>query len=129
MIKSNNPGIDYSILFIYFKDLPKAMEFYEGVMGFELVIDQGWTKIYQTSDSGMVGLVDGARGFHKANDIKPLIQCFRVPDVDAWYKHIKGKGIVPIKELKENPDLGIKAFLFEDPEGHTIEIQSVLKSV
>ncbi len=83
MITNNNLGIDFSILFIYFKDLPKAMEFYENVMGFKLVIDQGWTKIYQTSDSGMVGLVDGSRGFHKPNDVKPLIQCFRVPDVDA----------------------------------------------
>lgn len=127
MIQNNNPGIDYSILFIYFNNLPKAMEFYENVMGFKLVIDQGWTKIYQTSESGMVGLVDGSRGFHKPNDIKPLIQCFRVPNVEAWYKHITDKGITPIKDLKESPDLGIKAFLFEDPEGHTIEIQSVLK--
>lgn len=127
MYQANNPGINYSILFIYFRDLPKAMKFYEDVMGFKLTIDQGWTKIYQTSDSGMVGLVDGNRGFHKANDIKPLIQCYRVPDAEEWYKFILDKGIKPIHELKESEELGIKAFLIEDPEGHTIEIQSVIR--
>jgi lactoylglutathione lyase len=122
--QAKNPGIDLSIVFIYFRDLPKAMEFYENVMGFELAIDQGFVKIYRTSTSGMVGLVDEVRGFHKASDPKPIILCFRVPDVDEWYRFIKAKGIEMCREIKTNPELKIRAFLFEDPEGHVVEIQS-----
>jgi len=125
-IKANNPGVDMSIVFIYFNDVPKAMSFYEDVMGFTLAIDQGWCKIYQTSNSGYVGLVDGNRGYHKASETKPIILCFRVPNVDEWYVFIKAKGIHIHHDLKKNEEMKIRAFLFDDPEGHVIEVQSAV---
>lgn len=121
-----NPGVDLNITFIYFNDLQKAMRFYEDVMGFELLIDQGWCKIYQSSVTGCVGLVDGARGHHKASETKPIILCFRVPDVDAWYAYLKEKGVEITHDIKTNPELKIRAFLTRDPEGHTVEIQSAV---
>lgn len=122
-----NPGVDLNITFIYFNDLEKAMRFYEDVMGFELLIDQGWCKIYQSSASGCVGLVDGSRGHHKASETKPIILCFRVPDVDAWYAYLKGKGAEITHEIKTNHELKIRAFLTRDPEGHTVELQSAVE--
>ena len=126
MIEKKNPGIDMNIVFIYFNDLAKAMNFYEDVLGFTLAIDQGWTKIYQSSTSGFIGLVDGKRGYHKASEVKPIILCFRVPDVDAWYKHIQSHGVPMLKEIKNSDELHIRAFLIQDPEGHTLEFQSVI---
>ena len=126
MVDNKNPGIDMNIVFIYFNDLSKAIDFYENVLGFTLAIDQGWTKIYQSSTSGYIGLVDGKRGFHKASETKPLILCFRVPDVDAWYHHFQAKGVPILKEIKNSAELHIRAFLIEDPEGHTLEFQSVI---
>jgi uncharacterized glyoxalase superfamily protein PhnB len=35
-------GVKGLIPWLYYRDLPKAMEFYEEVMGFEMVVDQGW---------------------------------------------------------------------------------------
>ena len=126
MAEKKNPGIDMNIVFIYFNDLAKAMDFYEDVLGFTLAIDQGWTKIYQSSTSGYIGLVDSKRGFHKASEIKPIILCFRVPDVDAWYTHLQSKGVPMLKDIKTSEELHIRAFLIEDPEGHTLEFQSVI---
>ena len=123
-LTNRNPGVDMAITFIYFKDLPKAMDFYENVMGFSLAIDQGFCKIYQASANGYVGLVDEARGFHKASDIKPIILCFRVPDVDAWYEFIKAKGVEIFRDIKTIPEEKIRVFLIHDPEGHVVEIQS-----
>ena len=37
-------------------------QFYEEVLGYRMVADQGWTKIYQTSSTGFIGLVDERRG-------------------------------------------------------------------
>jgi lactoylglutathione lyase len=124
--QAKNPGIDKSITFIYFNDLPKAIDFYEQVMGFTLEIDQGWTKIYRASATGYVGLVDGQRGFHKPSDTKPIILCFRVPDVDEWYEFIKAKGVEIFKDIKSSSELKIRAFLIHDPESHVVEIQSVI---
>ena len=36
-----------AITFLYYRDLPRAMAFYEDVLGLELAIDQGWSKIYR----------------------------------------------------------------------------------
>ncbi len=114
------------ITFIYFVDLPKAMRFYEDVMGFELEIDQGWSKIYRVTPNGYVGLVDETRGSHRANAIKPVQICMRVEDVDAWYAYILGLGIAVKRPPRSNEELKIRAFVLYDPEGYQIEIQSAL---
>lgn len=51
-----------SITWTYHKDLLGMQRFYEELLGFTLVADQGWTKIYQTSHGGFIGLVDERRG-------------------------------------------------------------------
>lgn len=122
--KFNNPGVDLNITFIYFRDMPRAIDFYNNVLGFEVEIDQGWCKIFQVSGTGYIGLVDETRGFFRASDTKPVMLCLRVPDVDAWYEFITKKGVKLLREIKDSPTLHIRAFVFPDPEGHAIEIQS-----
>lgn len=122
--KFNNPGVDLNITFIYFRDMPRAIDFYQNTLGFEVAIDQGWCKIFQVSGTGHIGLVDETRGFFRASDTKPVMLCLRVPDVDAWYTFIQEKGVKVLKEIKNSEALHIRAFLFQDPEGHVIEIQS-----
>lgn len=51
-----------SITWTYHNDLLKMQKFYEEDLGFRMVADQGWTKIYQTSSNGYIGLVDERRG-------------------------------------------------------------------
>ena len=51
-----------SITWTYHNDLLKMQQFYEEVLGFRMVADQGWTKIFQTSSAGFIGLVDERRG-------------------------------------------------------------------
>lgn len=61
-----------SITWTYHKDLLKMQKFYEEVLGFQLVADQGWTKIYQTSSNGFIGLVDERRGMENYADDKAV---------------------------------------------------------
>ncbi|MCU0818217.1 MAG: VOC family protein [Beijerinckiaceae bacterium] len=114
------------ITFLYYVDLPRAMRFYEDVMGLKLEIDQGWSKIYRVTPNGYVGLVDETRGSHRANPIKPVQICMRVADVDAWAEYIKGQGIEILRGPRSNEELKIRAFIFNDPEGYQLEIQSAL---
>ena len=118
--------IELAITFIYFHDLPRAMAFYENVLGLELVIDQGWSKIYKISAGAHVGLVDQAVGMHRANEVKPVQLCIRVADVDAWHAWITRCDVQGLTVPKSNSQLGIRAFVFNDPEGYQIEVQSVL---
>lgn len=121
-------GARLAITFIYCRDLPRAMRFYEDVMGLSLAIDQGWCKIYRLCEGAHLGLVDETRGLHRWASEKPVQICLRVADVDGWYGFIKGLATEAHSEMFDNENLGIRAFVFDDPEGYQIEIQSATRA-
>lgn len=117
-------GIVLAITFQYYRDLPTAMAFYENVLGFELFIDQGWSKIYRIDGQAHVGLVDEARGMQNWAENKTVQICLRVPNVDAWYAWAQSQGVAGMTELRDSEELGIRAFAMNDPEGYQIEVQT-----
>lgn len=117
-----------AITFFYYRDLPAAMTFYEDVLGLTLAIDQGWCKIYAICPGAHVGLVDEARGMNKWAADKPVQLCIRVADVDAWYAFAMDRQLDNLSKLFVNDTLGIRAFVFTDPEGYQIEMQSATRA-
>lgn len=115
--------IDKAITFFYYKDLERAASFYQDVMGFELAIDQGWSKIFKISGNAYLGVVDEKKGAHRANVIKPVELTICVDDPDAWYEHLKSKDIETINEPHDYEPLNLRLFLLKDPEGYLLEIQ------
>ena len=120
-------GPTLSATFLYYRDLKQAMAFYERVLGVELAIDQGWCKIYNVAGAAHIGLVDESRGSHRAADVKPVQFMIRVPDVEAWHAWVATQGVDALTNPRSNEALGIRAFVFNDPEGYQIEIQSALR--
>lgn len=116
-----------AITFLYYRDLATAMRFYEDVLGLTLAIDQGWCKIYRLCPGAHVGLVDEARGMHKWAETRPVQLCLRVADVDAWYAYAQEMALPNLSRLFVNDQLGIRAFVFDDPEGYQIEIQTATR--
>lgn len=116
-----------AITFLYYRDLATAMRFYEDVLGLTLAIDQGWCKIYRLCHGSHVGLVDEARGMHKWAETRPVQLCLRVADVDAWYSYAQEMNLPNLSRLFVNDQLGIRAFVFDDPEGYQIEIQTATR--
>ncbi|UCH56912.1 MAG: VOC family protein [Candidatus Bathyarchaeota archaeon] len=118
--------IEGLITFLYYGDLERAMRFYEDILRLEKTVDQGWAKIYRVADAAHVGLVDGERGYHRPSPEKPVMITILVSDVDSWYAHFVDRGVKTLGAPRDNPDLRIRAFLLEDPEGYVIEIQRFL---
>lgn len=116
-----------AITFFYYRDLPAAMAFYEDVMGLALAIDQGWCKIYSICPGAHVGLVDETRGMNKWAAVKPVQLCIRVEDVDAWFACATHLKLDNLSDLFVNDALGIRAFVFTDPEGYQIEMQTATR--
>ena len=121
-------AVELTITFYYYRDLAGSEAFYRDVMGFPLAIDQGWAKIMAIGGGAHVGLVDEAKGMHKAAPVKPVQLCIRVPDVDGWYDYLQEVGVAGLSELFVNDEIGIRAFVFEDPEGYQIELQSATRA-
>lgn len=131
--KASKPAVErpegvpeLAITFLYFRDLPGAMAFYERVLGARLAIDQGWSKIYNITGAAHLGLVDETRGAKRASDAKPVQFCIRVGDVDAWHRWVSACDVANLTEPRESAQLGIRAFMFDDPEGYQIEIQTAI---
>jgi predicted enzyme related to lactoylglutathione lyase len=117
-------GFQANITWLYYKDLPRAMRFYEDVMGLTLTIDQGWAKVYQVSPTSFVGLVDETRGMHRASDTKPVAVAFVTPDVDQWHRWLTSQGVTVKGDSKDSANLPILGFVALDPEGYTLEFET-----
>ena len=116
-----------AITFLYYRDLTRAEAYYRDVLGLPLVIDQGFAKIFRLADGAHVGLVDEARGMNNWQETKCVQLCLRVPDVEAWYAWAQEVGLDELSQLFVNDTIGIRAFVFRDPEGYQIEVQSATR--
>lgn len=116
-----------AITFLYYRDLARAETFYRDVLGLPLAIDQGFAKIFRLADGAHVGLVDEARGMNDWQEAKCVQLCLRVPDVEAWHAWAQDAGLNELSQLFVNETIGIRAFVFRDPEGYQIEVQSATR--
>ena len=118
-----SPSVDGLLTFFYYKDMASVGEFYEKIMGFELVQDQKWAKIFKVADNAFMGCVDGNIGYHKHDPTKPVMLTVIVDDPDAWYEHFMENGVETLNKPHDDVELNMRIFLLHDPEGYVIEIQ------
>ena len=115
------------ITFLYYKGLAPAQQFYEDIMGFELVEDQGWAKIYRVSGNAFVGLVDEKRGSLKVQENSAVMLTLVSDDVRGWYNYLREKGVEFVREFGVSEEIQIEYFFIRDPGGYIIEIEKFLK--
>jgi catechol 2,3-dioxygenase-like lactoylglutathione lyase family enzyme len=73
-------GFQATVLWFYYRDMARAVAFSEETLGFDLVVDQGWAKIYAlpvAAGTAFFGPVDAARGMHGFTDEKAVALAFR----------------------------------------------------
>ncbi len=121
-------GFHGSITWLYHKDLLKIQNFYEDVLGLDLVADQGWTKIYKGSSTGFIGLVDERRGMRDYADKKAVNMSFVLEDVEGWYNYVDAEEVMPIRNngLSTGPDNMYKAFVAFGPELYYYEFDQFM---
>lgn len=119
--------IQSQITFLYYHDLTAIVAFYEHVLGFDLVEDQGWAKIYRITDRSFIGLVDGTRGFRTPKAESAVLVTLAVEDVEGWYEYLRAQGVKILRELDEYPEIGVRCFFFEDPGGYAYEVEHFLR--
>ncbi|SDZ48315.1 Uncharacterized conserved protein PhnB, glyoxalase superfamily [Asanoa ishikariensis] len=95
-----------------------AKAFYTGVLGLEVVMDQGW----------IVTLADPERPHvqvslmtHDATAPVVPAASIQVDDVDAAYEAARAAGAEIVHELTDEP-WGVRRFFVRDPDGHVINV-------
>ena len=122
----NKSQVGSQITFLYYRDLQPVSEFYEEIMGFDLIEDQGWAKIYRINSNAYLGIVHEEKGFHKAQQKNAVLITLVVNDVSWWYDYLKGRGVKMLTGLREVEDIQVRCFFLEDPGQYTIEVQQFL---
>jgi catechol 2,3-dioxygenase-like lactoylglutathione lyase family enzyme len=101
------------------KDIGRAHDFYVGVLGF--------TKTFQNGDPvGFMILEHGRAELHLTlqprHEAAPFnVAHMMVDNVDALFDLCRRHGLRIVKRL-QNKDYGLRAFVFEDPDGNRIDV-------
>ena len=112
---------DYTITFFYYDDIAAMIPFYEQVMGFELVLDQGVARIYRVAGQCHFGIVDGHRGHLRHQPVSAVLLTIVAEDVAAWHRRMTVHGVAGLTEIRHGTFC--EHFFFEDPAGYAIEVQ------
>lgn len=120
-------GFKATVLWLYYRDTAGIRLFYEDRLGFDLLVDQGWAWIYQTSPSGYIGLVDETRGMHSSTERKAVTVSFFTDDLHGWFEYVKEAAAFALRstELSEEGPR-VQAFVGYDPEGYFLEFDTFL---
>jgi len=125
------PGLGFkaTILWLYYRDMEGIQKFYEEKLGFDLTVDQGWAKIYQTSPSGYIGPVDETRGMHSYTEEKAVTVSFFTDDLDDWFSYVKESGAFELQhtEISVDDEGRFHAFVGYDPGGYFLEFDTFLE--
>jgi uncharacterized glyoxalase superfamily protein PhnB len=119
-------SISATVYWLYYEDLSASEAFYERLLGSGPIVDQGWAKLYQASATGFVGLVDGARGLHRATEEKGVTLSFFTRDVEAWFDRAADQGL-ELRTPEITDESGrVRVFVAYDGEGYFLEWDTFL---
>ena len=120
-------GFKATVIWTYYNDLDSAMAFYENKFGLDMIVDQGWTKIYQTSPTGFIGLVDQERGMHRSTEQKGVTLSFWTDNIDNWFAHASDTNGFALRSTEVNRNDRFHAFVGYDVEGYYLEFDHFLE--
>jgi len=101
------------------KDINKAHDFYAGVLGFRKTFQNGNPVGFIILEQGQAELHLTLQPNHKAAPFN--VAHMMVGDVDALHALCRRSGLRIIKGLQDK-DYGLRAFVFEDPDGNRIDV-------
>jgi catechol 2,3-dioxygenase-like lactoylglutathione lyase family enzyme len=112
---------DCGITFYYYADIHAVAPFYEQVLGFELVLDQGMARIYRIAGNAYFGIVDGNKGHLPHRPESATLLTIVSEDVAGWHARLSTADVEGLSEILRGTYC--EHFFFQDPAGYAIEIQ------
>ena len=101
------------------KDMAKAHDFYTRVMGFTKTFENGDPVGFMILERNQAELHLTLQPRHKAAPFN--VAHMLVDDVDALHAICQSRELRIIKGLRDH-DYGLRAFVFEDPDGNRIDV-------
>lgn len=120
-------GVKATVLWLYYRDVEAIQRFYNSAMGEEIIVDQGWAKVFPASPTGFLGFVDGDRGLHPATEEKAVTVSFFTAELEGWFSHLQTVPGFTLRtaEITSEGDF-VRTFVGYDPEGYFLEWDTFL---
>ena len=112
------------VMFLPIDDLQKVIDFYEGVLGLELVRDQTLCRIYKTGPTSYLGFCN--RGYSIPTDYRVVITLL-IEDVDGVYKLLADSDIKTESTPALSERFNVYQFFVRDPNGYLLEVQRFIE--
>ena len=113
-----------AITFLYYKDFSYGVEFVEQVLQLDLVMDQGFARVYQVNEKSFLGIVQE----NDSSDVPgSTLFSLATTKVEEEYKRVRKMEVYKLTEIKFFEQIPLKSFFFDDLEGHKFEIQQFMK--
>lgn len=104
-------------------DMQRAYAFYGGVLGFAKTFENGQPVGFMILKKGGAEIHLTLQRDHKAASFN--IAHMMVDDVDAFHELCRRHGLRIVKGLRDK-DYGLRAFVFEDPDGNRIDVGQLI---
>ncbi|MBT8221383.1 MAG: VOC family protein [Bacteroidia bacterium] len=116
-------GIRASNVFLYYKDLQAASQFYSEILGLERLASYDNADIFRIAADSYLILVDAAKGMHSADEPKTVALALLTDQLDEWWVYLKRQN-VPVKyDYKPKTGNAHDGFVMIDPEGYLLEFE------
>ncbi|QMS85150.1 VOC family protein [Candidatus Xianfuyuplasma coldseepsis] len=109
-----------SIVFLYYDNFAYGTMFMEDVLEVQLVMDQGFARVYQISSTSYIGIVQ--KQVHH-NDAGSTLISLNTATLQEEYNRIQQLNVENCTEIQYMKQIPLHSFFFEDKEGHRFEIQ------
>lgn len=107
----------------YYRDLPRATRFYQETLGFELVEDYGFGKLFQVAATSFLMLIDASIGRHSADEPKTVTTAFITDELEGWWDYLTGLDLPVRAPFNYQPGKPHDGFVVIDPEGYYLEFE------
>lgn len=113
-----------AITFLYYSDFDYGVDFFENLLQLELVMDQGFARVYQVNEKAFLGIVQQKDSTEISG---ATLFSLTTKNVEEEYQRVKQLKVYNLTEMKHFESIPLKSFFFDDLEGHKFEIQQFLK--
>ena len=95
-------------------------------MGLNLLVDQAFARVYSSSLTGFIGLVDESQGLHRFSEEKSVIVSFFSDNVHVWQSHLLDRGVRMHKPSIMIESDAVEVLLAYDTGGYYVEFDRFL---
>ena len=119
-----NLPLSATVLWLYYKEMAAAQHFLGEQLGLELLVDQGWAKVYAAGGTSFIGPVEAGVGLHGYAPAKLTTVGLITDDFPAWRDHFQAIPEFGLQTLDVDGVAGRLEFFYGcDPEDYLWEFE------